>query len=73
MNFYSVLIIMDNDAPDNPPLVFLQSVNGDVQQTDPAVEVIDSFIQDGWQVVGVGNFTLGNGVYQNVLLQPGVI
>lgn len=73
MNFYFILIIMDNDAPANPPLVFVQSTDGDVLQTDPAVEVIDSFIEDGWVVCGVGNFTLGNGIYQNILLQPNAI
>lgn len=67
-SFVSVLIVMDEANPTNPPLVISQRVSGDTVETDPAIEVINSLIMDGFIIIGVGNFQIGAGVYQNILL-----
>ena len=70
MNLKSVVVIMDNDNPSNPPLVILQDTLGDTVQSVTSIKLIDDLIENGWLIFGVGNFQLGNGVYQNILLQP---
>jgi len=68
MNFKSVLIIMDEDNPSNPALVIQQDIDGDIISSGDQIEVIDILVGEGWYITGVGNFQLGSGVYQNVLL-----
>lgn len=70
MNFKSVIIIMDAVTPSNPPIVIVQDTGGEQVSYGDQIEVIDSLIEDGWTIAGVGNFQLGNGVYQNVLFVP---
>lgn len=66
--FVSVLIIMDEANPSNSPLVITQRTTGDTVETDPAVEVIYNLLAVGYGIAGVGNFQIGTGIYQNVLL-----
>lgn len=70
MDFKSVVIIMDETQPANPAYVIVQDINGEVTSFGDQIEVIDSLISQGWNIVGVGNFQIGNGIYQNVLLTP---
>ncbi len=72
MNFKSVIIIMDADAPSNPAIVVVQDTNGEQVSYGDQIEVIDTFMEMGWTIGGVGNFQIGNGVYQNVLLVPAI-
>lgn len=72
MNFKSVIIIMDAVTPSNPAIVVVQDTSGEQVSYGDQIEVIDSLIEDGWTISGVGNFQLGNGVYQNVLFVPAV-
>lgn len=68
MDFKSVVIIMDETQPANPAYVIVQDVNGEITSSGDQVEVIDTLVGGGWGIVGVGNFQIGNGIYQNVLL-----